>query len=174
MGTIVCQHVAVAQPKLVRSLSLFGPLIQPVDAARAAMRTRATKAREGWGGMQEIATTLMNAAISADSRQRLPAAAAFVRESLMRQEPEGYARSCECLAEAKPADVERIVAPTLLVTGDEDTVAPPQAVRAMAERLSGVNGGVRVVVLNKCGHWTPIERPEDCARELRGFLAAQR
>jgi 3-oxoadipate enol-lactonase len=168
IGTIVCQHVAAAQPKL------FGPLIQPTEAARAAMRTRATKAREGWGGMQEIATTLMNAAISAESRQRAPAAAAFVRESLMRQDPEGYARSCECLADAKPAEVERIVAPTLLVTGDEDTVAPPQAVRAMAERLGGVKDGVRVVVLNKCGHWTPIERPEDCARELRAFLSSQR
>lgn len=173
MGTIVCQHVAAAQPKRVRSLSLFGPLIQPADVARAAMRTRAAKAREGGGGMQEIATTLMNAATSADSRQRSPAAAAFVRESLMRQDPEGYARSCECLADAKAAEVERIVAPTLLVTGDEDTVAPPQAVRAMAERLTGVKDGVRVVVLSRCGHWTPIERPEDCARELRGFLSAQ-
>jgi 3-oxoadipate enol-lactonase len=174
MGTIVCQHVAAAQPKLVRSLALFGPLIQPPDAARAAMRTRATKAREGWGGLQEIATTLMNAATSADSRQRSPAAAAFVRESLMRQDPEGYAKSCECLADAKPAEVDRITAPTLLVIGDEDTVAPPQAVRAMAERLAGVKNGVRVVVLSRCGHWTPIERPEDCARELRAFLAAQR
>ena len=32
----------------------------------------------------------------------------------------------------------------------------------------------RVVVLPRCGHWTPIERPEECARELRDFLAAQR
>jgi pimeloyl-ACP methyl ester carboxylesterase len=31
-----------------------------------------------------------------------------------------------------------------------------------------------VVVLPRCGHWTPIERPEECARELREFLAAQR
>ena len=124
--------------------------------------------------MQEIAHTLMNAATSADSRQRTPAAAAFVRESLMRQDPEGYARSCEALADAKPAAVERIEAPTLLVTGDEDTVAPPQAVRAMAERLAHVKGGVRVVVMNRCGHWTPIERPEECSRELRDFLAAQR
>jgi 3-oxoadipate enol-lactonase len=175
MGTIVCQHVAATQPKLVRSLALFGPLLAPGDAARSAIRARAAKARgEGAAGMQEIAQTLMNGATSADSRQRSPAAAAFVRESLMRQDPEGYAKSCECLADAKAADVERIVAPTLLITGDEDTVAPPQAVRTMAERLTGVKDGVRVVVLNKCGHWTPIERPEDCTRELRAFLAAQR
>jgi 3-oxoadipate enol-lactonase len=175
MGTIVCQHVAAAQPKLVRSLALFGPLIAPTDAARGAIRTRATKARsEGAAGMQEIAQTLMNGATSADSRQRFPVAAAFVRESLMRQDPEGYARSCEALADAKAAAVDHIEAPTLLVTGDEDAVAPPQAVRAMAERLAHVQGGVRVVVLNRCGHWTPIERPEECARELRDFLAAQR
>lgn len=175
MGTIVCQHVAARQPKLVRSLALFGPLIAPGDPARAAMRTRAAKARsEGLAGMQEIAQTLMNGAISAETRQRAPAAAAFVRESLMRQEPEAYARSCECLAEAPAAEVARIEAPTLLVTGDEDSVAPPQNVRTMAEKLANAKGGVRVVVLNRCGHWTPIERPEDCARELRAFLASQR
>jgi pimeloyl-ACP methyl ester carboxylesterase len=116
----------------------------------------------------------MNGATSAESRQRSPAAAAFVRESLMRQDPDGYARSCEALADAQAAAVERIEAPALLVTGDEDAVAPPQAVRTMAERMQGVKAGVRVVVLNRCGHWTPIERPEECAREVRDFLAAQR
>lgn len=175
MGTVVCQHIAAAQPKLVRTLALFGPLIAPTEAARGAIRTRAAKARgESWAGMQEIAQTLMNAAISADSRERSPAAAAFVRESLMRQDPDAYARSCEALADAKPAALERIEAPALLVTGDEDTVAPPQAVRAMAERLAHVRGGARVVVLSRCGHWTPIERPQECARELRDFLAAHR
>jgi 3-oxoadipate enol-lactonase len=175
MGTIVCQHVAASHPKLVRSLALFGPLIAPTDAARIGIRARAGKLRsEGAAGMQEVAQTLMNAAISADTRQRNPAAAAFVRESLMRQDPDGYARSCDALAEAKAAALERIEAPTLLLTGDEDTVAPPQAVRAMAERLGHVKGGARAVVFSRCGHWTPIERPEECARELRGFLDAQR
>ena len=175
MGTIVCQHVAASHPKLVRSLALFGPLIAPTDAARIGIRARAGKLRsEGAAGMQEVAQTLMNAAISADTRQRNPAAAAFVRESLMRQDPDGYARSCDALAEAKAAALERIEAPTLLLTGDEDTVAPPQAVRAMAERLGHVKGGARAVVFSRCGHWTPIERPEECARDLRGFLDAQR
>lgn len=174
MGTIVAQHLAVTQPRLVRSLSLFGPLIAPPETARANIRARGEKARsEGTRGMHEIALALVNASISADTRQRLPVSVAFVRESLMRQDPEGYARSCEALAATLPAAVERIEAPVLLVTGDEDGVAPPQSVRAMAERLANAKG-VRTVVLNRCGHWTPIERPEDCARELRQFLPAQR
>jgi pimeloyl-ACP methyl ester carboxylesterase len=174
LGTIVCQHVAVTAPKLVRSLALFGPLIAPPEAARTAIRARAAKARgEGAGGMHEIALGLVNVAISADTRQRSPLAVAFVRESLMRQDGEAYARTCEALAGAEAAAVGRIEVPVLLVTGDEDGVAPPQQVRVMAEKLHGAKS-TRVVVLPRCGHWTPIERPDECARELRDFLGSQR
>lgn len=174
MGTIVCQHLAADHPKLVRSLALFGPLLAPPESARSAIRTRGEKARtEGVAGMQEIATALMNASTSADTRQRLPAAAAYVRESLMRQDPDGYARNCDALAAMPPAAVERITCGVLLVTGDEDIVAPPQAVRGMAEQLGNARG-VRTTILGRCGHWTPIERPEECMRELREFLASQR
>jgi 3-oxoadipate enol-lactonase len=171
MGTIVCQHIAVAEPKLVASVALFGPLITPPDAARTAITARAARAREGAPGMHQITEALLNVAVSADTRQRQPLAVAFVRESLMRQDGEAYARSCEALAGARAADVERISAAVLLVTGDEDSVAPPQAVRAMADKLHGARNS-RVVVLPRCGHWTPIERPEECQRELREFLAA--
>ncbi len=174
MGTIVCQHLAVDAPTLVRSLALFGPLIAPADTARAAIRARAAKARqEGAAGMQDITTALLDAALSADTRQRQPLAVAFVRESLMRQHGEAYARSCEALADAAPARVENISCPVLLVTGDEDSVAPPQAVRAMAERLHAARR-TRVVVLPRCGHWTPVERVAECQAELRDFFAAQR
>jgi 3-oxoadipate enol-lactonase len=174
LGTIVCQHLAISHPKLVRSLALFGPLIAPPEAARTAIRARAAKARgEGLAGMHEIALGLLNAAISSDTRQRSPLAVAFVRESVMRQNPDGYARTCDALAEAAAAPVDRIEAPVLLVTGDEDGVAPPQQVRVFAEKLHNARSS-RVVVLPRCGHWTPIERPDECARELREFLAGVR
>lgn len=174
MGTIVCQHLAVAAPKLVRSLALFGPLLAPPDPARTALRARAAKAKDGGAAtMQEITAALVQASLSADTRQRQPLAVAFVRESLQRQAGDAYGRSCDALAGAQPAAVETIAVPLLLVTGDEDPVAPPQAVRAMAERFHAATSK-RVVVLPRCGHWTPIERPDDCARELRDFLAACR
>ncbi|MEJ8823213.1 alpha/beta hydrolase [Variovorax humicola] len=171
MGNIVLQHIAAAHPRRVASLAMFGPLITPPDAARTAIKARAAKAREGAAGMQDIAQALLQTSISADTRERLPIAVAYVRESLMRQDGDAYARSCEALAEAQPAAVDQIEAPVLLVTGDEDGVAPPQAVRAMADRLHRA-ASKRVVVLPRCGHWTPVERPEECQRELRDFLAA--
>jgi pimeloyl-ACP methyl ester carboxylesterase len=174
MGTIVLQHLAVSAPARVRSLALFGPLLVPADAAREPLRARADKARrEGVAGMHEITLALVQAALSRDTRERAPIAVAFVRESLMRQEPACYAATCEALADAVPAAVDRIECPVLLATGDEDGVAPPQAVRSLADRLHRA-ASVRQVVLPRCGHWTPVERPDECRRELRDFVAAQR
>lgn len=172
MGTIVAAHLAAAQPAMVRSLALFGPLLAPADPARAAIRARGQKARtEGATGMQAIADTLVQAATSASTKGRRHAAVAFVRESLMRQPPDGYARSCDALADAQAADVARIKCPTLLVTGDEDMVAPPQAVRLMGDRIAEGGTAVRVEVLRGCGHWTPVEMPDECMELLRRFHA---
>src|SRR5438093_7964003 len=164
MGTIVATHLAASEPGRVASLALFGPLLTPPEPARAALRARAAKAREG--DMQPIADALLQSSVAAETRAKRPAAVAFVRESLMRQDPEGYARSCEALSEMVPADTSRIECPTLLVTGDEDIVAPPQAVRMMGERIIGS----RVEVLRGCGHWTPVEKPEECVGLLKRFF----
>jgi len=168
LGTIVAQHLAVLEPKIVRSLALFGPLFAPPDAARPNIRARAQKARsEGVPGMQSIADVLVQATISSETKSRRPTAVAYVRESLMRQDPDGYARSCEALADAQAVDPAKILCPALLVTGDEDPVAPPQSVRQMGEKIQGS----RVEVLRGCGHWAPLEKPEECSQLLRAFYA---
>ncbi|MCX8003407.1 MAG: alpha/beta hydrolase [Burkholderiaceae bacterium] len=168
LGTIVAFHLAVAEPKFVRSLALFGPLVAPAEPARAAIRARAAKARdEGEAGMQEIADALVQGATASETKAKRPVAVALVRELLMRQSPDGYARTCEALAEAQPADVTRIQCPTLLVTGDEDAVAPPQEVR----RIAGLIAGSQVEILRGCGHWTTVEKPEECGALLQQFFA---
>jgi pimeloyl-ACP methyl ester carboxylesterase len=168
LGTIVALHLAARHPARVRSLALFGPLLAPPDGARAAIRARAEKARAGGiAAMQEIADALVQASTSAETKARRPAALAFVRESLMRQSADGYARTCEALADAQAADVSRIACPTLLVTGDEDAVAPPQSVRLIGDRIRTS----RLEVLRGCGHWTPIEMPEACAALLAAHLS---
>jgi Predicted hydrolases or acyltransferases (alpha/beta hydrolase superfamily) len=118
--------------------------------------------------MQEIADVIVAGALSGDTRLGQPVTVAMVRESIMRQDPEGYAQSCEALAGAQPPDLQAIACPTLLVTGDEDGVAPPQSVRMLAERIAGA----RTVVYSRCGHWTPFERAADCLRELKSFYAS--
>jgi 3-oxoadipate enol-lactonase len=165
LGTIVAQHFAVRHAAKVQSLALFGPLVAPPEAARPNIVARAQLARTGAAGMQQIADAIVAGATSVQTKQQSPLALALVRECVMRQAPEGYAQSCEALATAQSAQIERIAVPTLLVTGDQDGVAPPANVAAMAERIKGS----RQVVFDGCGHWTTFENPRGCMQELKRF-----
>lgn len=167
MGTIVCQHIAEQHPELVRSLTLFGPIHAPPDAARNGLRERAAKARSE--GMTGIADQIVHATLSGETKSNAPVTVALVREFIMRQDAEGYARNCEALAAATPADLNRIKCPVRLVTGDEDPVAPASNARTMAERLSDA----RVSILNRCGHWSTIERPQDCNQVLKELFGGR-
>jgi pimeloyl-ACP methyl ester carboxylesterase len=167
MGTIVCQHVAEQHPELVRSLALFGPIHQPPEPARKGLGDRAAKARNE--GMPGIADQIVEATLSGDTKSNAPVAVALVREFIMRQDAEGYARNCEALAAAQPANLDRIKCPVRLVTGDEDPVAPASNARTMAERLSDA----RVTILNRCGHWSTIERPQECNQVLRELFGGR-
>jgi pimeloyl-ACP methyl ester carboxylesterase len=167
MGTIVCQHLAVQLPRLARSLALLGPVLAPGDAARKSLKERAGRARVE--GMAPIADALVEAALSADTRASQPVVVALVREIMMRQDPEGYARTCEALSETAAADIARIGCPTLLITGDEDATSPPSEVRAMAARIAGA----RAAVFGRCGHWASFERAAEVTGALKEFYAGR-
>ncbi len=168
MGTLVAQHLAVAAPEWVESLTLFGPIVEPQEAARERLRARAALARRG--GMIAVADAVAAAGLSSATKAENPAAVAFVRESHLRQDPDGFADWCEALAEAKGADVRLLSRPTLIVTGDEDPIAPPGVAQGLADRIKGA----KFRALSRCGHWTPIEQPKECARLASEHIRAWR
>ncbi len=56
--------------------------------------------------------------------------------------------------------------PTLVLVGEEDVLAPPEAARRMAMLIPGA----RLVVIPGAGHLPPIERPSETTAEIREFL----
>jgi pimeloyl-ACP methyl ester carboxylesterase len=164
MGTLVCQHLATREPGLVASLVLFGGLLEPPEPARIGLAGRARTARSD--GMEPIAEQIIAATLSAETKSDRPAATAFVRESLMRQDPEGYAKHCEALSKAIAADHRLIAAPTLLVTGDADVVAPPSMAQTLRDRIAGAS----LSMVDRCGHWVTIEKPVECNERMSAFL----
>jgi 3-oxoadipate enol-lactonase len=168
MGTIVCQHLAAKNPDRVASMMLAGALSEPPEAGRAALRDRAVKARSE--GMRGIADAVCAAGTSADTKVNQPSAVAFVRESLMAQNPEGYARNCEALANAVSADLSAIRCPVLLITGDEDRSGPVPMACALQ---SGIDGA-ELQILPGCGHWATIERPKQVNYAMSLFAARNR
>jgi 3-oxoadipate enol-lactonase len=165
MGSIICQHFAAKHPADVASLALIGGFPEPPEGARKALRERAAKARAE--GMRPIADAIVAAGTSDDTKVNQPAAAAFVRESLMAQQAEGYARNCEALADAKAADLSRIRCRVLLLNGDQDRTAPPDVARGMASALAEAH----VQILTGCGHWATIERAKQVNYALTLFYA---
>lgn len=167
MGTVVAQHLALKAPDRVRSLSLIGPVHAPGEAGRTAVRDRAAKARAE--GLAVIADQVVAGGTSAETKAARPEIAAFVREMIMRQDPEGYARHCEALAGAQAADVAQIEVPTLLITGDEDNTSPAPASAALASKFPDAE----LMILGRTGHWTTFERAGEVSDALVNFLFSQ-
>ncbi|WP_432974799.1 alpha/beta fold hydrolase [Dactylosporangium sp. CA-233914] len=164
MGTLVARALAARHPDRVSSLALLGAVAVPTEAVRQAQRDRATVLRTH--GTAAVAPGVVANALSATTRQGKPEVAAFVRELVMRQNPEGYARNCEALAGATdPGPIDPAL-PLLLITGEDDKVGPPQVSRSLAD----AHGSATVAILPGVGHWTALEAAADVTAHLLKFL----
>jgi len=164
MGTLVVRALAARHPAKVSALALLGAVAEPADAGRQAQRDRAAVLREK--GTAAVAPGVVANALSETTRRDKPEVAAFVRELIMRQDSEGYARNCEALAAATDPGPIAAALPLLLVTGDEDKVGPP----AVSEALAAAHGNTTVEILPGVGHWTALEAASDVTGLLRKFL----
>lgn len=69
---------------------------------------------------------------------------------MLSQDPEGYAKACTALAGAtSELAVEAIKVPTMIITGSEDKVSPPELCKAYADKIKGAKS----IVLPDVGHW---------------------
>jgi pimeloyl-ACP methyl ester carboxylesterase len=95
---------------------------------------------------------------------------AAVRAGMTHVRPDGYAQAARTLSQGNIfADLEGCDAPTLVVTGAEDIVTPPEGGRRIAAALK--NG--RFVLLDGLGHLPYVEAPERFNAVLDDFLAEQ-
>lgn len=164
LGTVVVQRLAVEHPQMVRSIALIGPIEAAPEAAKAAIRDRAEQARKA--GLGGIADATVRVGTSPETKRNHPELAAFVRELVMRQDPETYAQTCEMITGLEPAEIEKLRIPALVVTGDQDATSPPATAKAIADKIPGSN----YIELPECGHWTPIEKAATVNELLLQFL----
>lgn len=164
MGTLLCQHMAVTAPERILGMTLFGPIFVPPPPAKLALRQRAAEVETN--GMAETADAVASGSISDSSHSKNPVVRAFVRESLMRQDPRGYAAHCRALSEAQAAEHDRIGCRVHLVTGELDPVAPPSMAHALKKNISGA----RLDILPGIAHWPMVEAPVEASEILQSDL----
>ena len=164
MGTLVVRSLAARYPAKVSALALLGAVREPAEAGRKAQHDRAAVLRDK--GTAAVAPGVVANALSETTRRDKPEVAAFVRELIMRQDPEGYARNCEALATATdPGPIDPKL-PLLLVTGSDDKVGPPEA----STELADAHGNAVVEIVPGIGHWTALEAAGPVTEQLRKFL----
>jgi pimeloyl-ACP methyl ester carboxylesterase len=92
----------------------------------------------------------------------------FIVEVLSRPAYASFLEGHGALAMATAFNNLRV--PTLFVAGEHDRIMPPATVRAAAAHVPGA----QLVWLARCGHFPPVEQPEELLYVIRNFLGALR
>ena len=117
-------------------------------------------------GMGALVDGILERWFTEDFRAHHPREVEIVREMVLATPPLGYAG---CAAAIRDADLcgelANITAPTLCIAGRHDPVAPPEAMRRLADRIRGA----RLAVL-EAAHLVNVEARDAFDDTLRGFL----
>jgi pimeloyl-ACP methyl ester carboxylesterase len=94
---------------------------------------------------------------------------AKLREICATPGPDGFVRQMRIII-SRPdsrASLAAISCPTLVLCGREDGPTP----LAMHEEMAAAIPEATLIVLPRCGHLTPLERPGDVTAQLRVWLS---
>jgi len=162
VGGMIAQGLAALRPDLVSALVLM-------DTAHKIGTT------EGWNnrietvrqsGMAAVADGILAGWFTERYRNEVADFAGY-RAMLLRNEIDGYTGVCAALRDADLTESTRALrVPTLCITGEHDATASPALMRATA----GLIPGARLEIIKNAGHIPCVERPEEVAGLIAGFL----
>ena len=119
-------------------------------------------------GMEGIADALLPKLLAAETVSARPEIVKRVRKMIVETAPEGAAAALRGMAQRQDQTsfLSRIIAPTLIIVGSEDTLTPAEDAEMMHREI----GGSRLEVIKGAGHVSNIEKPEEFNRALIKFL----
>jgi 3-oxoadipate enol-lactonase len=122
---------------------------------------RAAAVREA-GTVEVIADAVVERWLTPGFAAEHPELRAELRAMLVATDPEGYAASCGAIERMDlRAELARISAPTLVVSGADDPATPPEHQALIAEAIPGA----RLATVAPAAHLAAVERP-DAVNEL--------
>jgi pimeloyl-ACP methyl ester carboxylesterase len=132
LGGLVAQHLGTAHPDLVASLLLADTVPVYPDAFRETWRQRAEIARTD--GLASLVEPMVEMWFTAGLAQRNDQRVEQARRTFAATDPEGYARTCEVLADVDLREsVAALTVPAAVVCGEDDAPAFRDAAQWLAE-----------------------------------------
>ncbi len=166
LGAIVALAVARTAPERVLRLALLNGSARPASHDQLAAWAD-FEARIAAGDFAGFAQEFARANLSAHRRTE-PELVARVADMALAVGPRGLVR--QLAAQRSRPDgrlgLAQLSCPTLVVSGDEDEVCPPE----LQEELAAGIPGAQLVRLSACGHMSPVEQGEHVGRVLARLL----
>lgn len=165
LGGLVAQCFAATEPAMVDRLVLCDTTPRYTDEARANWIVRAAAARRD--GAASLLPMIEKIWFTPGFVAAEAPAVKLVRDTFRACSGEGYALACEALGAADlRALAARIVAPTLVVCGSEESDAFQDAARWLARHIAGA----RLEFVSDAAHASVLEQPVVIERLVREFL----
>lgn len=169
MGAFIALRLAARAPRFVRSLTLIGPSAEAEDRRHLA-RYQALLALATLIGPRLMVGVMLKILFGPTwlgARSNRRAVARWKR--LLGALPRSIFRAARASASRRAITEElgAIVAPTLVVSGEEDRPISPQKARAVQQGISGA----QFLSVPRAGHAVMIEQPDIFNNALRDFLA---
>ncbi len=163
LGGMTAQAFAVLHPERTASLVLMATAthLPPPDY----WRQRAATVIDA--GPEAVVDLIVPRWFTTSFQEREPAAVRHTRDLFLESDPRGYGRCCEAIADMDLRErITAITAPTLVMVGADDPVAP----LAMGDDIRSRIKGAELVMIPDCAHLISVEQPENAATHLAAFL----
>ena len=166
LGGQIAMAMALEAPHRVKRIGLLSTVAGRTETERANALARIDVLKEK--GIGEIARGNVERWFTDGFRRRHPELVEARIKVLMESDPVSYLHAYTVFATADYADrLDRIRAPTLIITGEHDVAGTPRMARLMHERIAGS----RLEILPGLRHNLLMEAPDTIAALLGEFFA---
>jgi len=163
LGGMIGQWLGVHAPRRIGKLVLANaaPYLPPPDGWTQRMQLARTQ------GMGALVDMVMPRFFSQKYRDRDEPFYHSMRTSFNAMSGEGYAACCAAVRDADfRAELARIAAPTLVISGSLDMAAPHESYGS--QLVAGIPGAKSLIL--EAGHISNVEQPEAFSRALLEFF----
>jgi len=168
MGGYVALAMAFKHPDRVRALMLIDTKAAADSPEAARKREETAQATLKAGNSVEVVASMIPRLFAKATLEQRPEIVAPLKADMEKTSASGVAGALRGMAirPDRRDQLSEIAAPTLVIVGEEDAIAPPDEARAMVEALP--NG--RLKIIPDAGHLAPYENPEAVDQAILEFL----